>query len=155
MCKFCWALLAVMILVLAGGAYKFMIQGDTAAGTDGRTALQLNEAERDLVLSEMRAFLVSVQQITKGIAENDMNLVAEYASRAGRAAQQDVPMSLMGKLPIGFKKMGLATHAAFDQLALDAREFGDRDQTLSALHELMNNCVACHAAYRIDTLQGH
>jgi hypothetical protein len=152
MCKLCWALLAVMILVTGGLTYKFMIQGDTVTGTDGRAALQLNGAERDLVLSEMRAFLVSVQQITKGIAENDMELVAEYASRVGRAAQQDVPMSLMGKLPIGFKKLGLSTHAAFDQLALDAREFGGRDQTLAALHELMNNCVACHAAYRIETI---
>jgi hypothetical protein len=64
-------------------------------------------------------------------------------------------MSLMGKLPIGFKKMGLDTHAAFDQLALDAQEFGDRDQALSALHKLMNNCVASHAAYRIDTVKRH
>lgn len=80
-----------------------------------------------------------------------MKLVAEYASRAGKAAQQDMPMSLMAKLPMHFKKMGFATHTAFDQLALDAREFGDGGPALTALHELMNNCIACHAAYRIDT----
>ena len=60
----------------------------------------------------------------------------------------------MARLPLGFKTMGLDTHQAFDQLAMDAEEFGDRDQVLSSLTTLMNNCVACHAAYRIEVERG-
>jgi hypothetical protein len=146
----CWALLSVLVLISGGLIYKFIVAGSTAPSTDGRTAIIMSDAERDLVLSEMRAFLVSVQQVTRGVAENDMGRVSEYARKVGRAAQADVPASLMAKLPLGFKTMGLDTHQAFDQLALDAESLGDSGQVLSSLNELMNNCVACHATYRIE-----
>ena len=115
----------------------------------------MSGAERDLVLAEMRAFLLSVQQVTRGVAENDMGRVSEYARKVGRAAQADVPASLMAKLPLGFKNIGLNTHQAFDKLALDAEAFGDGQQVLSSLNALMNNCVACHATYRIDVAGSH
>ena len=61
-----------------------------------------------------------------------------------------IPGTLVGKLPVQFKKLGFDTHAKFDQLALDAEEFGDSDHALSQLSTLMKNCTACHAAYRFD-----
>lgn len=79
-----------------------------------------------------------------------MELVAEYARKSGKAAQGEVPGTLVGKLPLQFKKLGGDTHAKFDQLAMDADDLGDRDQALDQLSTLMKNCVACHATYRID-----
>jgi len=38
-------------------------------------------------------------------------------------------------------------------LALDAEQLGDPEQTLEQLSVLTQNCVACHAAYRIDLEQ--
>jgi len=38
----------------------------------------------------------------------------------------------------------------FDALALDADELGDKEHTLEQLSELMKNCVACHAVYKIN-----
>lgn len=143
-------IIAILLIIIAVGAYKFLIRGSTLKSTDGRLVLQLEPGERDLVLTEMRGFLVSVQQIVKGASENDMKLVAEYAKKSGRAAQADVPASLMGKLPIEFKQLGFDTHAKFDQLALDATELGDANHVLTQLTTLMNNCVSCHATYRID-----
>jgi hypothetical protein len=154
MCRLCWTLLAVAVLACGGLIYKFVVLGSVTTTSDGRAAIALNEGERDLVLAEMRAFLISVQQINRGVSENDVALVAEYARKAGRAAQANVPATLMARLPLGFKTMGLDTHQAFDQLAMDAEEFGDRDQVLSSLTTLMNNCVACHAAYRIEVERG-
>ena len=46
--------------------------------------------------------------------------------------------------------LGFDTHRKFDTLALDAEQLGDPDHSLEQLAELMSNCVACHAAYRID-----
>jgi len=94
-----------------------------------------------------------VQQITEGLAAKNMQQVAKAARTVGREAQQAVPGSLMGKLPLGFKKLGFDTHAKFDQLALDAEQLGDPAQTLEQLSALTQNCVACHAAYRIDLEQ--
>lgn len=151
MCKVCWLSLAAAVMVVAGMTYKFIVQGAVEQGVDGRLAIQLDDHERQLVLSEMRAFLESVQQIMHGISDNDMKLVATSASSVGLASQQAVPGSLIGKLPLSFKKLGRDTHAKFDELALDAGQFGDSGHSLSQLGNLMQNCVACHAAYRFET----
>jgi hypothetical protein len=82
-----------------------------------------------------------------------MDSVVEAARRVGAAAQQTMPGSLVGKLPLEFKKLGFDTHRKFDQLALDAEQLGDLEYTLKQLAELMNNCVACHATYRIDVVK--
>lgn len=146
--KNCLIIIVLLLFVIVGGGYKFLVQGSVSKSADGRIAIHLSVGERDLVLSEMRAFLVSVQQINKNIAENNMQLVAENARKVGRAAQGKVPGTLVGKLPIRFKKLGFDTHTKFDQLALDADELGDSNQALSALSSLMQNCISCHATYR-------
>ncbi len=153
MCKLCWTMSLILLLITGGLAWKFLIQGETVTATDGRQALLLEPAERDLVLAEMRAFLASVQSIVQGVQEKDMDDVARAARHVGAAAQGEVPGSLIGKLPLSFKKLGFDTHRQFDQLALDAEQLGDPDHTLEQLAGLMRNCVACHAAYRIDTVK--
>ncbi len=150
MCKSCWAIVVILLLLIAGGVYKFMFQGAVTQSSDGRTAILLNGGERDLVLSEMRAFLETAQQITDAIAKDDMATVAKSARAVGHAAQQGVPGSLMGKLPMPFKRMGLDTHSKFDELAADAEQLGDGNHALGQLSTLMQNCVACHSAYRIE-----
>ena len=150
MCKLCWVLSGILFLLVAAMGYLFLIKGDTVASSDGRSAIVLPEGERDLVLTEMRAFLAAVQGVIVAANKEDMAAVAKYAKGVGSAAQQDVPVSLMKKLPLGFKKLGLGTHKAFDQLAMDATDLGDPGHTMAQLGELMKNCVACHAAYRIE-----
>lgn len=154
MSRKCTGIILLLLLVIAGGIYKFIFQGSTSPGTGGRMAIHLTAGERDLVLTEMRVFLESIQQVTTGITTNDMQLVAESARKSGKAAQGDVPGTLVGKLPVQFKKLGFDTHAKFDELALDAEEFGDGDHALSQLSILMKNCTVCHAAYRFDISGG-
>lgn len=146
----CPAIIALLLIVIAGGAYKFIFHGSVSESSDGRTSILLNPGERDLVLLEMRTFLTSVQLITKGISENDMKLVSDAAHAVGQAAQAQVPGTLIGKLPLEFKQLGFDTHSKFDQLAMDTHDLGDSQQILIQLSELMRNCVVCHATYRID-----
>ena len=150
MCRICWTVAVILALVSAAVTYRFVIQGKVQESGDGRTAILLDKEERALVLSEMRVFLESVQQITGGISGDDMALVSEHARRSGNSAQRTVPGSLIGKLPLAFKKLGFDTHAKFDELALDAEQLGDRDHALSQLNVILGNCVACHAAYRFE-----
>ncbi len=139
-----------MLSIIAAGFYKFVLQGSTIQSTDERITILLDDNERNLVLAEMRGFLFSIQQINQGLSANNMKLVTESARRSGKAAQGGVPGTLVGKLPIEFKKLGGDTHARFDQLAMDAEDLEDSDHTLEQLSILMQNCVSCHAAYRID-----
>lgn len=152
MCKTCWISVAFLAILLLGMVYKFVIEGSTEKSSDNRIAIQLTVTEKNLVLAEMRAFLESAQQITHGLSSGDMALVAANARRVGLAAQQGVPGSLMGKLPLAFKQLGRDTHEKFDLLALDAEQLEDANHTLSQLGTLMQNCVACHAGYRLEAL---
>ncbi|MBE9561730.1 MAG: hypothetical protein IMF12_02535 [Proteobacteria bacterium] len=150
MCKKCWFFVIILLTSLSGMTYKFVFQGSVNLSDDGRLAIQLEPQERDLVLSEMRAFLVAIQQITNGIVKQNMQAVAKSARKVGLTTQRNVPGSLIGKLPIKFKKMGLDTHKQFDILALDAVELEDSEHTLSQLNTLMQNCIACHAGYKFE-----
>lgn len=150
MCKFCWVLVAIFGISSGVMAYKFILSGDAIKSEDGRLAVQLTLNERDLVLGEMRTFLDSVQKITQGVAKNDFAAVGKAARKVGRAAQQEMPGSLVGKLPLEFKKLGFDTHSKFTQLALDAEQMADAEHTMNQLSELLQNCVACHATFEFE-----
>ncbi len=150
MCKLCWTITILLAVLTSYMGYKFILTGAVAPSTDGRQAILLDEPERDIVLGEMRMFLSSVQKITDGVAKNDMGIVVKAAREVGLAAQQAVPGSLMGKLPLSFKKLGFDTHRKFDALALDAKDLGDPQHALEQLSVLMKNCVVCHSTYKIN-----
>ncbi len=117
---------------------------------DGRQALLLTPAERALVLTEMRLFLSTVQAITEGVSKENLPLIIKAARKAGVQAQPGMPAALTQKLPLNFKILGRDTHKKFDLLALDAEELGDPQLSLQQLSELMNNCISCHATYKIE-----
>lgn len=148
--RLCWSLTALLAIALGVVLYLFVVRGAVAPASDGRTAILLAPGERDLVLAEMRAFLQSTQTILAAAGRGDVAPVIDAARQVGARAQTEVPVSLMGKLPLGFKTLGLDTHRRFDQLALNAEQIGDPGQAIQELGELLANCVGCHAAFRID-----
>lgn len=147
--KFSLLLNVVLIAVIAFGAYKFIIEGNVEEADDGRTAIMLEAGERNLVLSEMRTFLEAVQGIVTAIAQDDMATVAALSTPVGMVATEGEAASLMGKLPIDFKLLGMATHGLFDDLAATAGA-GDATAVTADLGVLMQNCTGCHAGYRFD-----
>lgn len=146
----CCVVALVLGLVLAALGYRVIFAGATTPAPDGRSAILLSAGERDLVLTEMRAFLQAVQGIVQAVGAGDPAGAAQAARAVGSAGTDEVPISLMAKLPIGFKQLGLATHGAFDQLALDAESLADLGHIQGQLADLLRNCVGCHAAFRID-----
>ena len=148
MSKSCLTVITLLLMIIAGGVYKFILTADASKSSDTRELIQLTAAEKDIVLTEMRIFLTSTQQIIKGISEDDMELVASQAKKSGKAAQAEIPASLAKKLPVQFKKLGSDTHMKFDQIAMDAEDLGDNEHTLSQLSVLLQNCTSCHELYR-------
>ncbi|WP_419641376.1 hypothetical protein, partial [Thiolapillus sp.] len=110
MCKFCWTVLLLLLLAIGAAVYKFGFVGSVVQAPDGRQALQLTTAERNMVLGEMRDFLVAVQAIIAATNTEDMAAAAAAARKVGMAAQTAVPPALIGKLPLTFKKLGFAAH---------------------------------------------
>ena len=141
-----WRVIAGFVFLTISSA---CIAGDAH---DKRKKLYLNEEERSHVLAEMRMFLTSVQQITRGVSEEDMKRVIEYAKKSGRAGGGGAPSTLGKKLPKQFRILGLQTHTKFDQLAMDAADLEDPGHALSQLSSLMKNCISCHASYQIEVI---
>jgi len=150
--NFCWILVGVLLISSGVMTYKFILSGSVKPGNDERIAIQLTSDEREMILTEMRAFLESVQMITNGITTKDFDAVAKAAETVGHVARQQVPDTLAGKLPLEFKKMGFDTHAQFSQLSLDAKQLGDGEHALEQLATVLQNCVACHAAYKLEAV---
>jgi hypothetical protein len=150
MCKKCWILVIFLLFTIAGILYKYVVHGSVVESSDKRLSIQLTESERNMLLTEMRQFLVVIQQISSAINKEDMESITKSALTVGMGAQRNVPSTLMAKIPLQFKKLGRDTHLKFDGLAHDAKDLGDPQHSLEQLSELMQNCVACHAIYRIN-----
>jgi hypothetical protein len=118
---------------------------------DSRTPITLSDNEVNFIRREMRGLLDSVREIVDATAANDPGRIVAAGRKAGMNGPEatHIPQTLAPKLPPEFKKLGLATHRGFDQIALDAEKFGATDLTYRQLADLMNNCSACHATWRI------
>lgn len=127
------------------------VAGRTMTAPDGRQAIVLNADEKNLILAEMRTMLGSVQGVVDGIASKDMKRVAQAARQSGSAAAAQVPAGLMAKLPLGFKQLGHGAHQGFDEIIVGAESGEPEDLLLTRLGERLNNCVACHATYRLES----
>jgi hypothetical protein len=54
----------------------------------------------------------------------------------------------MVKLPLEFKRIGLATHTGFDKIEAAARENKSIAEITGLVGEHLGLCTGCHAGYR-------
>lgn len=125
-------------------------KAEAATVEDDRQAIHVSAEQRAFILSEMRDFLVVVQDIVLGLADNDMDAVREAARTMapGAGGGMGRQMGLNRVLPVEFRQMAMGTHRGFGELA-QAAEFG-ADGVLADLGTLMSNCTGCHATYRLE-----
>jgi hypothetical protein len=146
--KILWVIIGLLLLILAAIGYK-LVQGDVAPSEDNRIAVNLSKDERNLVLNEMRNFLISTQGVSEAITNNDLQLAAKLASEAGMQAESNTPGSLLSKIPLAMKTLGFDTRKKFDEIALDALKLNDPKHSRNQLDQLMKNCIVCHASFKI------
>jgi hypothetical protein len=146
------ALLSIVLWLATVATFAwFFVRGNTAAGTDGRTAIMLQPAERDLVLGEMRGLLTATLGILQGINANDMKQVAVAARSAGMGAAVDVNPALMAKLPLPFKELGMGVHHRMDDIAAAAENGKPAPEIMGMLTDTMSSCIACHASWQLKS----
>ena len=146
------AVAIVLWLATIAVAGFFFVRGQTRVAPDGRTAVLLAPGERDLVLTEMRGMLVTVQGMVDGLKAGNLKQVALAARASGMAAAADVNPALMAKLPLEFKELGLSLHKRFDEIAAEADANASHEHILENLSTQLSACVACHASYRIEAV---
>ena len=135
---------SVGLIFLLGGGYVSGVHAE-----DTRAPVELNETEHEFVLVEMRGFVESLRGVMNGLAADDMKMVSEAAKQSGKATANNAPRTLGKKFPRAFASLGGATHQLWDELAAEAEDMGDKRELLKKLGVLLNNCVTCHAGYRL------
>jgi cytochrome c553 len=70
-------------------------------------------------------------------------------------AAHEIPAALRAKMPLGFRQQGMATHQAFDQMAMDAESLSDPKHSLTQTGSLLGSCVACHGQFRLESATGY
>ncbi|MCW7505343.1 hypothetical protein [Leptospira paudalimensis] len=131
----------------------FFYFGNTTKSLDTRTAIRLTPAERQLVLTEMRALLEALNGMLSGLGEKDYEKAAKSADAVGMglvASLEHQEKTILLKLPVSFKKLGFGTHEKFDEIASKIRKKEEIHTLLKEMDELTKNCVACHAGYKIE-----
>lgn len=143
-------IIAVLLLVIAAIAWKFIVSGSTRKVDDERTVVVLAPGERALMLAEMRGFVGGLQQIADALARNDMRSVATTSRALGMTREHDAPVGMLAKLPLEFKSLAFGMHRGFDTMATDAETVGSAKQTLAQLGAVLQQCVACHSVYQVS-----
>lgn len=136
------------------------------SGADVREAIVVPQAQRAMLLAEMRGLLTSVNGVLRGLAAGDTAMMRANAAAGGmaamqqqhRAARMEMPelgTGPMAAMPEGFRMLGRSVHMGFDSLATSISAGAGRDAVVQRLATLTTRCVSCHAAYRLVPADGH
>ncbi|TGM47384.1 hypothetical protein EHQ92_05540 [Leptospira biflexa] len=143
-------LLWILTIITIGYFFYF---GNTSKSLDTRISIHLTPAERQLVLTEMRALLEAVNGMLSSLGEKDYEKAAKAADAVGMglvASLEHQEKTILLKLPVSFKKLGFGTHEKFDAIAAKIRKKEEIHSILKEMDDLTKNCVACHAGYKIE-----
>jgi hypothetical protein len=148
--NFCRAAAILWVVTLGVGGW-FFVKGVTQTGSDGRVEIILAAAERDQILAEMRLLLKAVDGLIRGLGEPnpDPKQMEATARAVGMNMAADVEPTIMAKLPLPFKQMGMSIHIDMDALADAIVRRETPQQILQRLSSMTARCTACHDMYRI------
>jgi len=136
-------ILTCLVFTLLGQAWA----ENKEVQVDQRISLQLTDAEKAILLSEMRQMLVSIQGVISGIGDNNPQAIIEAARPSGNRMARATPDSIHKKTPQAFKEMGSPTHMMFEELIIRA-ETDDMESLTVLTGELIQQCNSCHAMFK-------
>ena len=116
---------------------------------DQRISLGLTVSEKAEFLSEMRQMLSSIQGVIAGIGNNNPEQIIKAARYSGNRMARATPKSIKQKTTLGFKQIGGPTHMMFEELVVRAED-DDMETLTKFTGELMNQCIACHAMFKVS-----
>jgi hypothetical protein len=149
------ALCATACAPLSGGsAHDHGSAADAGTQGDARQLVQFPEPMRLHTIASMRDHLLALQEINIALSKNEFDVAA-------RTAEQRLGMSsleahgaahLAPHMPKPMQDIGTGMHRAASRFAVEAQNASvsnDVRPALAALGAVMQQCVACHAAYRL------
>ena len=147
-------LLAAGCAPLAGGPHDH--GGAAGAGNQGdaRQLVHFPEAMRLHTIASMRDHLLALQEINVALSKNEFDLAARTAEQRLGMSSLDAhgAAHLAPHMPKPMQDIGTGMHRAASRFAVEAQNASvgnDVRPALAALGAVMQQCVACHATYRL------
>jgi hypothetical protein len=125
-----------------------------ADAADPRQLVKFPEPARLHTLANMRDHLLSLQEIDLALAQGANDKAAQIAEQRLGLSSLDAhgAAHLALFMPQPMQDIGTAMHRAASRFAVEAQNASatnDLRPALAALGEIMRQCVACHATYRL------
>lgn len=124
-------------------------QKDEMTQSDSRTVITLSLAERESLREEMRWRLELLSSAMTALAAGDWEAVAKWGNVGAKGGPRG--LDFRPSMPEGWFAMSRPTHGRFAALADEAQGERRSSEAMKHLAEAGRYCVACHAAYRIET----
>ena len=125
-----------------------------APAADARQLVKFPEAMRLHTIASMRDHLLSLQEIDEALSKNEFDKAAGIAEqRLGMSSLEAHDATHLAPfMPEPMQEIGTQMHRAASRFAIAAQNASvgnDVRPALAALGSVMQQCVACHAAYRL------
>ena len=126
----------------------------TQAAEDERQLVKLPAPMRDHMLGSMRDHLATINEIQAELAKGEYDKAADTAEqRLGMSSLTAHNASHMAPfMPKAMQEIGTEMHHAASRFSRTAQEVavdGNLAKALESLSQVTQQCVACHAAYRV------
>jgi hypothetical protein len=155
-----WMPAAVLGAVLAAHhvaatcAETQMHEGAHGGAADERQLVRFPEPMRVHTIASMRDHLSALQEINAALSLNDFDKAAGIAERRLGMSSLEAhgAAHVAPYMPQSMRDIGTQMHRAASRFAVEAQNASvgnDVRPALGALSKVMEQCVACHAAYRL------
>lgn len=138
------------LTVFALSAALLAIPLARSADGDEREAVALPEMMKTHMLGNMRDHLSVLHEIQTALAKGELDKAGDIAeARIGMSSLISHNAAHMAPyMPKGMQAIGTEMHHAASRFAMTAKE-GDLPSALAGLSKVTQQCVACHAGYRL------
>jgi hypothetical protein len=122
-----------------------------AGDQDSRQLVKLPAMMKQHMLGNMRDHMLAIHEIQSALANNELDKAADIAEqRIGMSSLVSHNAAHMAPyMTQAMQDIGTEMHHAASRFALSAKE-GDTVKSLGGLAAITQQCVACHAAYKLN-----
>ena len=155
---FCTALTAIaaggFTLPAIAQYHQHQMTESMATQADARQLVTFPEPMRLHTITSMRDHLLALQEIDVALSANAYDKAASIAERRLGMSSLELhgAAHIAPYMPQGMQDIGTQMHRSASQFAIEAQNASvsnDVRPALAALGTVMQQCVACHAAYRL------
>jgi hypothetical protein len=141
-------------LAAAAQEHTHSMTGIAPGQADSRQLVQFPEPMRLHTITSMRDHLLALQEIDVALSRNEFDKAAAIAEqRLGMSSLElHGAAHIAPFMPQDMQDIGTQMHRAASRFAVEAQNASvanDVRPALAALGTVMQQCVACHAAYRL------